>query len=110
MTYKAQLKRLVNKKWELIETNEIIGTSIVTFMDRNEDRMVAALFEDDKPRLFLVKTQEDFDKYSEYSADSWCLTLDNFKLLLTDVAGNIPKIYLQTFPDSSFVGIQGELL
>ena len=66
MQMKIELKKLNHTKWTQVSIKEIQGNSVCSYMlEHPEERLIAAVFDADKPILFICNNQEDIDKYKE---------------------------------------------
>ena len=100
---KMQIKQLEGNRWKLIDARDLLGHSVVSFMEATKEIIVCALFneQEEKPFLFMSNDKAQVEIYKEkgYSFHS----KDVLDLLGTEV---VPRIACQTIPDAKFVELQ----
>ena len=92
-----KMKYLEGTKWLTLELQELMGNSIISFMKNSNRKVVAAVFENDKPVMFI---SNDEQQVNEYKVKGISVHIDELKELLGDVV--MPKLIVNAFPDGRF--------
>ena len=74
-TLKIQIKELINKKWDHIPIHKLKGFSILSYIASNDLPTVAAIFDDEKPVMFISNSMEEVNKYKSKGASFFALDL-----------------------------------
>lgn len=72
---KVVLKKLVDTKWQMVDINDLVGTSICQHIMRAKDTHIAALYEGEEPVAFLSNDPEYVEKYKERGLSLSCVDL-----------------------------------
>ena len=59
----VEVKILEGKKWKGIPAKDMIGQSIASYMQQCKSLVIAALFDNDKPVLFVSNDRKQIEKY-----------------------------------------------
>lgn len=94
----AQLKRWDGYKFIPVPIDKVKGQSILSYMNSSEDVLVAAMIEDGKAVLSVSNDKEQVEKHKRRMLSFHCKDL--LMLMGTEV---VPIIYIDVFPDSTFI-------
>lgn len=100
---KIQVKKLVGTKWRAVNINDLVGESILNFILKSEDAIIAALYqEDDKPVAFVSNEMKHLERYKD--TGQLLMSAEDLKELVgTDVA--LPLV-ARLFPGSALIGVE----
>lgn len=76
-TLKIQIKELINKKWDHIPIHKLKGFSILSYVASNDLPTVAAVFDEDKPVMFISNDMDEVTKYKSKGASFFALDLQD---------------------------------
>lgn len=76
-TLKIQIKELINKKWDHIPITKLKGYSVLSYVASNDLPTVAAIYDDDKPVVFISNSMEEVTKYKSKGASFFALDLQD---------------------------------
>lgn len=91
------VKYLDGNKWKMFDVKDLVGHSITSFMQQSELRMVGALLEDGKPKVYICNTACD---YIDYKAKGPTFSPETLRELLGSEV--MPSYVAQVFPDGTF--------
>ena len=76
-TLKIQIKELINKKWDHIPIHKLKGFSVLSYVASNDLSTVAAIYDEDKPVMFISNSMEEVAKYKSKGASFFALDLQD---------------------------------
>lgn len=76
-TLKIQIKELINKKWDHIPIHKLKGFSVLSYIASSDLPTVAAVYDEDKPVLFISNSMEEVNKYKSKGASFFALDLQD---------------------------------
>ena len=85
-TLNVQIKELINKKWDHIPIHKLKGFSVLSYVASNDLPTVAAIYDEDKPVLFISNSMEEVNKYKSKGASFFALDLQD--LISATVVGS----------------------
>jgi len=90
---RIQAKKLVGTKWAALDLGEVQGSSLLTFILKSTETVVAAMFEEDKAVAFISNDDKYVEEYREKG-----LSLHAKDLALLVGADPLPDIVLSEIP------------
>jgi len=63
--YKIEIKKLEEKKWKGVPVNDIIGKSLLEYIDDEKQPVVAALFEDEETKAVITNSEKYLKNYKK---------------------------------------------
>lgn len=97
---RVELKQKNGTAWEGVPANNLVGDSIVNFIARSPNTIVACLYDGDTAIAYISNAQEYVDMYKERGLSLSAKELQD--LIGTDV---MPSLLAQVFPDSTVMEI-----
>ena len=76
-TLKIQIKELINKKWDHIPIHKLKGFSVLSYVASNDLPTVAAIYDEEKPVMFISNSMEELNKYKSKGASFFALDLQD---------------------------------
>jgi len=107
---KVKMQKKKGSCWLDISCDDLLGKSLAQYMADEFDPVVCAVFDEDKPVMWVANKQEYVDHYKSQWADE---KKTHKKLAfhadeMLDFLGTqiVPQVIVKQFPESSFIEIQ----
>ncbi len=98
---RIQLKELVNGKWQLVDVKMLKGRTIADYAIDSFVRVMGAVYEDDKPILFVCNEEEGIQTIKDKYPAAVVLSFQETQVLFG--MEHVPDIILEVFEGSKFI-------
>jgi hypothetical protein len=100
MKYKIQVKQLEEGKWHQVDLNELVDTSISSYIKDAQGTVIACIYQDDTPMAFLTNS-EKYQK--DYETKGLSIHIDDFIELVGAMVS--PSLLVKVFEGATLAEV-----
>ena len=99
---RIQIKQLNGTQWFPVSLKDLKGKSTLSFIAGHDFPVIAAIFNDDKPAMFISNSESDVQKYKEKAPSFYASDLQ--ELIESEIFGGATVTALETvFGDCKYI-------